>query len=146
MPETYEGSLLTLQYENTASIFGCEEYAVYSNLTVEIAPGIWTTIVNFSFSCTKGENFLMALNIEVFCAVWAKVLNDGRFRFHDWTVKVDPDTVFFPARLRKILRNHFDEGGDANKGIYLNNCKGGLQGPIEVFSRNAVQRWGTGVV
>ncbi|CAK0792423.1 unnamed protein product [Prorocentrum cordatum] len=53
-----------------------------------------------------------------------------------WTVKVDPDAVFFPDRLRTVLAHYVEppNGGRAA----LNNCKFGMHGPIEVFSRNAI--------
>jgi hypothetical protein len=59
---------------------------------------------------------------------------------HDWTVKVDPDAVFAPARLRGILQSYKEVGN----GVYLNNCKYGLHGPVEVLSRRAVQAWSQG--
>jgi hypothetical protein len=40
-------------------------------------------------------------------------------------------------RLRVALAFHHDEEG----GVYFNNCKFGLHGPIEVFSQKAVDVW-----
>merc|ERR1712113_809525 len=34
---------------------------------------------------------------------------------------------------------------ESQGGAYLNNCKYGLHGPFEVFSRNAVRAWGAGI-
>jgi hypothetical protein len=144
LPFGYERDLLALQYREGLSIFGCDEYEVYSNMTLEVAPGdgVLTTVrVKSDLKCKKGGEFKTALNNDIFLAVWAKVISDGRYRFHDWTVKVDPDCVFFPARLRAILVNHKDPGG---QGMYLNNCKRGMHGPLEVLSRNAVLAWGKG--
>ncbi|CAK0864048.1 unnamed protein product [Prorocentrum cordatum] len=137
MPYSYEQGLLAAQYDMGESIFGCDAYAVYSNATLLVAPGVYSTRVDHNLSCTTGGEFKTALNLDIFLAVWSKVVEDGVFSFHDWTVKVDPDCVFFPARLRASLWVH----KEASQGTYLNNCKMGMHGPLEVFSRNAVLAW-----
>merc|ERR1719436_1472823 len=80
---------------------------------------------------------MLCLNTKIFIDVWKKVFDGGRPRNHDWTAKVDPDAVFLPNRLRKILVQY----PDPPQGIYLNNCKFGLHGPVEIFSRNAMQTY-----
>ena len=52
-----------------------------------------------------------------------------------WVIKVDPDTVWSPARLRPVL--HGLSWGLEDDGIYLNNCGEGLHGPVEIFSTRA---------
>lgn len=140
LPGSYEQDLLTMQYHKKASIFACDAYNVYSSQDIEIAPGVRALVVDSDLKCEKGGEFQTALNMDIFLAVWTKVISSGRFREHDWTVKVDPDCVFFPQRLHRILEKYEDRPS----GIYLNNCKFGLHGPIEVFSRNAVQVWAFG--
>ena len=78
-----------------------------------------------------------ALNTEIFFKVWDRVFQDKRYLFHEYVVKVDPDTVFLVDRLRVALAFHDDE----EEGVYFNNCKFGLHGPIEVFSQKAVDVW-----
>lgn len=36
--------------------------------------------------------------------VWDAVLRSGRWKYYDWTVKMDADTVFLPWNLRGALR------------------------------------------
>jgi len=72
--------------------------------------------------------------------LWKEVFRLRRFRRHDWTVKVDADSVFFPSRLRYALLIHNEAPG----GVYLNNCKLGMHGPLEVFSKNAVDAFQSG--
>jgi len=139
-PESYEVGLLQLQHKERVSLFDCDEFAVYSSREFEVAPGVNASPVDSDLHCRVGGEFKTALNTDIFMAVWAKVIQEGRFRYHDWTVKVDPDSVFFPLRLRIAVTFHQDPGD----GIYLNNCKFGLHGPIEVFSRRAVERWAEG--
>jgi len=135
MPFGYERSLLALQYVHHASIFACDEYAVYSNISMEVAPAVKAGAISSDLVCKRGGEFGTALNTDIFLKVWAKVAEDGRFRLHDWTVKVDPDAVFIPSRLRTLLAKH----NETQNGTYLNNCKFGMHGPIEVLSRNAVK-------
>merc|ERR1711990_853207 len=92
-------------------------------------------------SCDKGGEFKTILNTDVFLNVWKRLISDGNFKRHDWSVKVDADSVFFPARLRALVAG-FTE---TPNGVYLNNCKFGLHGPVEVLSKNAVQSWGNGM-
>eukprot|EP00406_Dinophysis_acuminata_P023855 CAMPEP_0179347952 /NCGR_PEP_ID=MMETSP0797-20121207/73439_1 /TAXON_ID=47934 /ORGANISM="Dinophysis acuminata, Strain DAEP01" /LENGTH=474 /DNA_ID=CAMNT_0021062717 /DNA_START=25 /DNA_END=1449 /DNA_ORIENTATION=+ len=137
LPDSYELGLLGMQYERGASLFACDEYAIYSNQKIEVAPGVLTGIVQSDLKCQKGGEFGTALNTDIFMAVWDKVFADTRFQYHDWTVKVDPDAVFFPFRLRDLVVNHKEYQG----GVYLNNCHRGMHGPLEVFSRIAVFVW-----
>lgn len=140
-PSGYEKGLIEMQYSEGLSIFGCEEYAVYSSEVILIADGLMSRTVDSDLKCSYGGEFKTALNTQIFFAVWDKVIEDGRFRFHGWTVKVDPDCVFFPDRLRTVLRSH---SVTDSKGVYLNNCRMGLHGPLEVFSREAIEVWHSG--
>jgi len=139
-PHGYELGLVAMQYRQRASIFECDEYALYSNRTFEIVPQVWTSFVNSSLSCDMGGEFGTALNTGIFLALWSKIVFDGRFIYHDWTVKVDPDAVLLPERLRPAMLQHEETA----RGTYINNCKFGLHGPLEVFSRNAVKVWALG--
>jgi len=125
------------------SIFACDSSAVYSNIVYNILPEVSTIKVDSDLKCKKGGEFKTALNTDIFIAVWKRVLMDGTYKGYDWTVKVDPDAVFFPQRLRKIVVGH--KVGLTGLGVYLNNCKYGMHGPVEVYSRNAVDAWGAGI-
>jgi hypothetical protein len=92
----------------------------------------------------KGQKYVTAfktaLNNDIFLALWGRIVKDGAYMSHDWTVKADADTVFFASRLRAVLQEHPEREG----GVYLNNCKFGLHGPLEVLSRGAVQAYAWG--
>jgi len=141
LPRSYEQTLLGLQFDSKLSLFGCDQYAIYSNEAIEVRPALITGIVDSDLKCSFGGEFGTALNLEIFLAVWKKVSADGVFKNHAWTVKVDPDSVFFPAKLRSMLPHHMP---DQPKGVYLNNCRYGMHGPLEVFSKNAVLNWVAG--
>jgi len=131
VPGSYEEELLKFQQKEKASIFACDAWSVYSNLTKNIGQGITTSAVNTSLVVSFGGDSNTALNSWIFIAVWKKVIDE---RWHDdysWSVKVDPDAVFFPERLRPIVAAHRNAG-------YINNCKYGLHGPIEVIAASTL--------
>jgi len=140
IPHIYEQELLTMQYKHKVSLFQCEGYAVYSNMSIPLADGLTTRPIDSDLHCEKGGEFGTALNLPIFEALWARLVADKTYLQYDWSVKVDPDAVFFAARLRRAVGVHME----TEKGVYLNNCKYGLHGPIEVFSRNAVTTWWEG--
>lgn len=140
-PDGYEKSLLAMTHKQKTSLFACDEFAIYSNKAIEVVPGVVSGVVNSSLKCDIGGEFKTALNLGIFVEVWKKVISDGRYLQHDWTIKVDPDAVFFPDLLKAILPHHFE----VPEGVYLNNCKFGLHGPLEILSRNAVKAWDEGM-
>jgi hypothetical protein len=145
LPGTMEPMLLAWEFENAQSIFTCDEYAVFSNSTLTVVPGLVSKVVASDLHCEKGGEFGTALNTDIFIAVWRAVVADGRFKFHDWVVKADPDTVFFSARLRTMVQKYDEDVKTAPNGVYLNNCHRGMHGPIEVLSKRAVQVWLEGI-
>jgi hypothetical protein len=134
-PWTDEKKLIAGQFEGGRGIFDCDEYAVYSSEELDLAPGLRSRKIDSDLVCEKGGELGTWLNTDIFLALWAKVLDEGRFTMHAWTAKVDADAVFLPNRLRRLLMRHSEDP----QGVYLNNCKLGMQGPLEVFSRNALQ-------
>lgn len=141
-PDSYETDLLRDQFQKHISIFNCEDHAIISNKLIQVDAGLVTEVVEIDLSCESGGEFGTALNLDIFIQVWNHIVTSGVYLNHDWTVKSDPDAVFFADRLRGLLPHHPEEG----KGVYLNNCKFGMHGPVEVFSRNAVgalhNNWG----
>jgi hypothetical protein len=140
IPWSNEKELIDYTYEMNTHIFQCEEYATYSDGQYKVAPGVRTLKVDSDLKCESGGEFGTALNTPIFFAVWDVVLAGGRHQKHDWTVKVDPDCVFFPDRLRGLVSRYQEYQG----GTYLNNCDMGLHGPLEVLSRLAVDNWAAG--
>jgi len=62
-----------------------------------------------------------------------------RFFQYDFTVKVDPDSVFFPVRLKHLLARKVGDG----RIVFLENSHDfpKMLGPIEVISRGALYRF-----
>lgn len=130
-----------MQHDEHKSIFACDEAAVYSSSRIDIG-GFFTNVVRTDLHCQFGGRFHTALNTAIFNTLWDQVVQDGRFRFHDWTVKVDPDAVFFPQRLLELLWHPKYDRAQQNQGAFFNNCNQSswsMHGPIEVFSRRALE-------
>jgi len=108
LPFGYEPKLVREQLRQGAGIFACDEYAVFSNETLELsAPGAAEQVLSLpiagNLEVRLGGKWHTALNTGIFIRVWNAVSLVGRYQLHSWTVKADPDTVFFPQRLRDVL-------------------------------------------
>merc|ERR1712150_284316 len=89
----------------------------------------------------------MFKNSDLFLKVWERIRVDARYKAADWTVKVDPGTVFFPDRLRARLgskshaRSHatFYANCAANEDVQAAERPHFMYGAIEIFSTAAVE-------
>jgi hypothetical protein len=135
-PATHEESLILWQANEGASIFACDEAAVYSNVSRELMPGLMTTKIDTTQKRGKAGEFVE--NARIFFDVWDAVVANGRYKKHDWTVKVDPDCVFFPHRIHDELNSRLEDGR-RDAGVYISSGK-----PLEVLSVAAVDAWGEG--
>jgi len=148
----YELPLVSAQFNGGAGIFACNGHAVYSAGTKRIGEGgPWcptgTTAVDVGPPARVGSRSVPGqstnswLNTANFIQVWDSLTSAGTFRGYDWTVKIDPDTVFFPSRLRQHLPAL---AGGVPGSNYVLNCDqwgGKLFGAIEVLSRLAVEAY-----
>lgn len=148
VPHTYEVELLRAQLVKKLGIFGCEEWAVIANVSLRITRrkskvAIFSDVMQGSLEAAFGGEFHTALNTDIFIKYWDKILSDKRTWRNDWTVKVDPDCLFFPDRLKEMLS--FAGGAlappEPKAGRYLNNCPLGLHGPIEAMSKRALRTY-----
>jgi hypothetical protein len=151
---SHEFALVRTQLSRKASIFGCESYRVFSDVET------WLTTAQPPINTIKIEAPHLAkrhngawVNSPIFLNVWAYIKANnlhltcgegcqgpGAIASQpvDWTVKVDPDTVFLPGRLRSRLAS---QEVTAN-GLYITNChfvKFGFFGNLEVVSRTAME-------
>mmetsp|Transcript_127475 Transcript_127475/g.407982 ORF Transcript_127475/g.407982 Transcript_127475/m.407982 type:complete len:524 (+) Transcript_127475:59-1630(+) len=146
----YEPDLVKAQYEQKVGIFACDEYTVFSNggvvqvgdLQTQDLPVAPVTMGNMSKVGTTTSSWL---NTMIFMKMWDLIAGSGKWWDHDWTVKVDPDAVFFPSRLREYLAPQMASFGDA--ALYVGNCdrtwhngpvRLKLFGSLEIFNRNAI--------
>jgi len=141
-PSGGEKELIVAQLGGGQSIFDCEYQAVYSNGNIELknnGHSIRTKDIG-DMHCEYGGPYHLALNSEIFVRAWKRVFNDAEYLKGDLTVKVDPDAVFFPSRLRKLMIK-----ADCDANVYFNNCDQGLHGPIEVVARGGMKTFAKGI-
>jgi len=135
------------QLAQGVSIFGCEAWAVYSDEKTWLTPGppvrLESEKLNTSLQVSAGR-VEHILNTEVFVKAFEAVRRDEKFKASDWVVKVDPDAVFFPQRLKQHILKVAPARGGA---LYFINCKAsfGLFGALEVFSKRAMETYSDGV-
>merc|ERR1712003_393800 len=125
--------------EKGVSIFACDAQDVYSDVEVSLGGGVSTIKVedtdkDFHFAKRKATGAW--INTGMFMQVWKAIGKKGAYSSYDWTVKVDPDAVFFPSKLRaRIHLLPIPPGGG-----FLQNCEGvdyGFFGNLEVFTKTA---------
>jgi len=136
---SYELDLLKMQHKEGHDIFGCEEWGVYSDVEVPLAPGVNTVMVNDDkgdWHFAKRKNQGTWVNTGMFIQVWKKINDEGHWTSHNWVIKSDADAVFIPPRLVQRLLNQ----PVPDEGLYFENCKYvdyGFFGSLEVFSNAA---------
>lgn len=143
---TYERSLVEAQHQRGVGIFACDSFSVFADSAMLLgevkADLIYAVASAVGNRARIGETTNSWLNVETFLQVWERVLANDDFKRRDWTVKVDPDTVFFPERLTPRLAARTPVGGD---GLFFMNCDQygeDFFGAIEVLSREAVEHYG----
>jgi len=122
------------------SIFGCEAYRVFSDISTWLSPGKVETVKvedvenNFYFAKRKFNGHW--INSNMFIQAWRKIKEEDMWSSKDWVVKTDADAVFLPTRLREKLGS-LDV---TSNGIYVENCKYviyGFYGALEILSHKA---------
>jgi len=152
LPHGYELNLLREQYQQgKLGLFDCNWFSLFSNESLTISPVgehpvIKTGLINGSLTASMGGHWHTALNTGVFIKFWDKVLEDPKAWKSDFVVKVDPDTMWLPVRLRALLRTTIGPLGQPEPpaGLFLNNCHVGMHGPIEVLSHRALRTYRKG--
>lgn len=141
-----EPKVVKWQQAAKKGIFQCEKFSLYSNVTGGDLSGLPIKLVHFDLFCPEGGQWDTRLNTPVFIKLWDQVVHDGVYMSTAWTVKLDPDTVFFPARLRDVVKSPDHRAAQEDNGLFSDNCeyKGTLHGPIELLSRRAVEVYAAG--
>merc|ERR1712045_940591 len=137
----HELELLEAAKGKQAGIFACDLWEVYSDGAASIG-GYQAIQVNDEFNefhQVKRKHTGTWVNWALFYQVWVGIRSSGMWEGADYTVKVDPDAVFLPDRLKTWLST---KPGDSPHGLYYENCPNvqyGFFGHIEVMTKTAVQ-------
>jgi hypothetical protein len=153
-PQSYEIELLTVQMENSASIFRCDESTVLS-VGRELAVGsMWRTVAiprptDSALQAVSPSNALLATRSYVqkleamlmYMEAWNLLMKKGTLWEYDWTVKVASDAVFLPDRLLKRLERVTVGPVSGQRLHFVQDCRSTErdQGSIDVFSNAAVR-------
>lgn len=139
--------LMISQFKFKVGIFGCEGWEAFSDgdfcldkstkLCVTKMPDVEGEFA----ALTRVDKPQKYVNTPLFYQVWKALRDHGNYQYHDWTVKVDPQTVFLPQRLRNFLSDPSNmKGIQTEQGNYFENCPGvesGFFGNIEVLNLKA---------
>lgn len=126
-----ELTLVRLQLEKRIGIYDCDVQVVYSDVKTWLSQGptylrkqsdvmIQTEKLPVNFKDAKTEPHAAWLNAKDYMLCWQQIVQDTRVLWHDYVVKVDPDTVLLPGRLREGLRT---VSLGANRAVYFRSCK-----------------------
>jgi len=143
---SYEGDIIRGQVntDGGAGIFACEQYDVFStDAGVFLGDGpmgpVWSQYFDYTAVGMSVDG--TSANSRLFWNVWEAVRIVGRYKHTDWTVKVDPDAVVIPDRLRWHLSSH------TGHQTYIKTCdkQNGMTpmmfGAIEAISQSAMDRY-----
>lgn len=130
-----EEEMIRLQLSRRMSIFACNYAAVISTVKVNLGLLAGTPVYTWVNPLPEGGSGPgdPYLNTYTFLMAWDTLMNSGQVWPFDFVVKVDPDTVFFPSRLREHVSDH------VGRVVYFPNCGMGagtitLLGSLEVVS------------
>jgi len=158
-PPSYEFEVAKYLLREGLGIFACEAWRVYSDRWSQpIALGSWAELPvetipipgPEAYYSTKLFEHRLLFNADVFYRAWEHILKDGIYQQYAFTVKVDPDAVFMPHRLKAQLHTSGRlDVPDVGRGKFFLNCpdfeaEGSFQGPLEVISQQAVRTFGSG--
>jgi len=151
LPRGTESILLAKQHAAQVGIFACEEHLVVTNetsLRAQFAPDsrsktLRLSIINEPLFTPIGGKYNTALHTPIFIKAWHAVFKDAKYEDHEWTLKLDPDAVFVPHRVRLLLVRH-QCGGHACSPRYISNFGKDLHGPVEVLNKQAMQVYALG--
>jgi len=128
-----EANLVKMQLVNKWGVFQCEEWAVFSDVAMDLGLGEQSLPIG-DLTSQKGQ-WGSWLNTMVFAKAWHSIYETGQYMNHDWIVKADPDAVFLLDRLKADLASV-----PLNEAWAIHNSKTGtpMLGPIEILNRVAL--------
>lgn len=111
--------LLDAAKDAGAGIFGCDAHAIF-DASAGWLPGAHSAL-------QRSHNTL---------SFWRQIVEDGRFRAYDWTVRTAPEVVFLPGRLQARA--------PVNQPLYIweDGAPEALLSTLEVLSAPAVAAYG----
>jgi len=146
MVNSYEAGIVRSEAQKNGGvgIFSCEQYDVFaSDGEAYLGDGPLGPIQTHHFQPAAVTRSVdgTAGNTALFRNVWAAVNWIGRWKLTDWTIKVDPDAVLIPDRMRQHLKWH------TGTPCYIVNCNKPFMlqpmmfGSVESISRQGLEKY-----
>jgi len=144
---SYEMGIIQNQLKQDSGIFQCDDYALLSTDKVtdmgKTADGKVLKTINIEKAEITKTVDGTAGNAKLFMNCWNAIIEDGRWKYHAWIIKVDPDAVIIPDRVRDHLKSHIMEN------VYVVNCNAFPESPnfpmmygsVEIFSFEAIDTY-----
>jgi len=140
--------MLELSASSGQGIFGCDEADIFSSARGHIG-GINLTapLPDWNMAVPLRPGTTWRMNTPILRQVWDAVYKGGKWKRHDWTIKLDPDTVFIPDKFRPTLASHqYQPPCQDGRGCFVMNCAyNHLYGAAEVLSSRAMALFGSQV-
>jgi len=153
-----EIAIVKMQVRYRIGIAACERFIVLSGERMYLGKGHkldnGTVVDVFSWfnpampalmgNLQAGDETDSFKNTQIFIDAWSELIKSGALERtdYDWAVKIDPDAVFFPERLRTHLKK-FSSGNQTKTPTFFKNCNWGTQarlyGALEVFNAAAMK-------
>jgi len=151
MTTSYEMGIMKTQMAGNKGIFQCDEWGLLSTdkptVLGKTPDGIEAKTMQVEWAKITRSVDGTAGNAKLFINTWNTVIEAGKWNNHAWTVKVDPDAVLLPDRLRIHLAKHVLEN------VYVVNCNKFpsspnfpmMYGSLEIYSWKAIQTYANGM-
>ena len=154
-PRGLEVDLLNLQWRRSLGVFGCDGFAVFSNTSNASTNWVSTSTIRgnmdvlISPRARHGNwDFGNALNAPLFIQIWQAMDIDHLRSRYDWVIKLDPDTVFLPSRMRNLITTSICRSvrdmdrlvltvGDTPLRVHTQPCW--ITGPLEAMHISAMR-------
>jgi hypothetical protein len=145
--EGYELDIVKNQFAWNAGIFACDGHAVLCDKKLVLGESAKGPLETVPFNPAKVgvSKDGTAANAQLFMNAWSTVKASTDYSKYDWTLKVDPDAVLIPDRLRPHLVPF------TNEAVYVRQCNKWpgpgwpmMFGSTEIYSRQAIQAYFAG--
>jgi hypothetical protein len=143
----YEPVLMRKQFDAGAGIFACDGYDIVGDGVTDIGDATTLDIGKTKVGTSQDGT---AANTKLFQKAWGAIIGKGDYKYFDWIVKVDPDAVLMPDRLRLHMEPHTNTGDHEDR-LFVVNCNAWPESPnfpmmygsLEIFSRNSILAYET---
>jgi hypothetical protein len=123
-PASYEEDLMRAQIAAGAGMFACDAFTVLSpselslgvlRKTKQEVKTVYTEPAPVGIS-KDGT----AANTQIFFNAWDAIKQEGKYEKYAWTIKMDPDAVLIPDRVRVKFMSRWLNGFERK--VYFANC------------------------